>query len=87
MGGIGIGILFFIVSKVTKEAIGYGDSWLILLLGLYLGASKVLQLLFAASLGAAVVSLFYLWKYHWKRNATLPFVPFLVLAYLGVMFV
>lgn len=87
VGGAGLGILFFIVSRITKEAVGYGDSWLILLLGVYLGIEKALQLLFAATLGAAVVSLFYLWMRHWKRNATLPFVPFLVVAYLGVMFV
>ena len=87
VGGLGLGILFLLVSRVTKEAVGYGDSWLILLLGAYLGIEEVLPLLFTATLGAAVVSLFYLWIRRWKRSATLPFVPFLVIAYLGRMFV
>ena len=85
VGGAALGIVFFLISKVTKEAIGYGDSWLILLLGIYLGGIRALQVLFAASVLAAVVSLFYLWVRRFKRSATLPFVPFLALAFLGAM--
>ncbi|MBQ8804129.1 MAG: prepilin peptidase [Tyzzerella sp.] len=83
-GGV-VGILFFGISKLTKEAIGYGDSWVITLLGIYLGGVKLLWVLFLASLGASLFSLFYLWKYHWKKSRTIPFVPFLFIAYLGVM--
>ena len=83
--GVAFGVLFFFVSKVTKESIGYGDSWLILLLGAHLGIFQVLQALFAASLVAVVFAVFYLWKCKWKRDATLPFVPFLTIGYLGVM--
>ena len=86
LAGAALGVLFFLISKVTKEAIGYGDSWLILLLGIHMGISRALQVLFAASLLAALFALFYLWICKWKRNATLPFVPFLAIAYLGVMF-
>lgn len=85
--GAFIGILFFIISKCTKEAVGYGDSWLILILGVHLGLFKAVQLLFVASLAAGVCSLFFLWKHHWKRSATIPFVPFLLIAYIGVMFI
>lgn len=84
--GVCFGFVFFLISKVTKEAIGYGDSWLILLLGIHLGITGVLQVLFAASLFAAIYALFYLWVRKWNRNATLPFVPFLAVAYLGVLF-
>lgn len=87
VGGILLGVLFFIISKVTGEVIGYGDSWLILLLGIYLGGFCLLQVLFAASLAAGIYSLFVLWRKHWKRRETIPFVPFLVIAYLGVLFV
>jgi len=84
-GGI-LGLLFFVISMLTKEAIGYGDSWVILLLGLYLGGIKLLWLLFFASFGAGLFSLFYLWKRHWRKHNTLPFVPFLFIAYVGVTF-
>ena len=86
LAGGALGIMLFVVSTVTKEAIGYGDSWLILLLGVQLGIFRVLQLLFAASLLAVIFAVFYLWVRKWNRKATLPFVPFLTIAYLGVMF-
>ncbi len=85
VGGAIIGILLLIVSKCTKESIGYGDSWIILLLGIYLGYLRILRVLFAASLFAGIVSVFFLWKCGWKKTATLPFVPFLSLSYLGVV--
>ena len=86
LGGALIGVVFFCISKCTKEAVGYGDSWLILLLGINLGVRKLLQVLFAASLAAGIYSLLCLWKHHWKRSATIPFVPFLTAAYMGVVF-
>lgn len=86
LGGALIGVLFFLVSKFTREAIGYGDSWLILLLGIHLGSVRAMGVLFAASMIAAVGSLFLLWRSRWRRNATLPFVPFLTISYLGVFF-
>ena len=86
LAGGALGMMLFVVSTVTKEAIGYGDSWLILLLGVYLGIFRVLQLLFASSILAVLFAVFYLCVRKWNRKATLPFVPFLTIAYLGVMF-
>lgn len=82
-----LGVVFFVISKFTKESVGYGDSWLILILGIHMGILQVLQLLFAASLMSAFFAIFYLWKRRWKRSETLPFVPFLAIAYVGVMIV
>lgn len=85
VGGALLGMLFLLISKCTREAIGYGDSWLILLLGIQLGYLEIISVLFAASLLAGVASLFLLWKCHWKRDTSLPFVPFLSISYLGAM--
>lgn len=85
ISGALMGILFLMISKCTHEAIGYGDSWILLLLGIHMGILKVLSVLSVAAVLAAVVSLFFLWKCHWKRQATLPFVPFLTISYLGVI--
>ncbi len=84
-GGAAVGLLLFLISKCTKEAIGYGDSWLILILGVYMGGVEVLEVLFVASLAAGICSLVVLWKAGWKRTTTIPFAPFLSIAYLGVM--
>ena len=85
IGGFFVGVLFLLISKVTKEAMGYGDSWLILLLGVYMGYLRAVGVLFAASMIAGGISLFFLWKLHWKKTATLPFVPFLGISYLGAL--
>ena len=85
MLGLVIGIGFLLISKWTEEQIGYGDSWLILILGLYVGFEKLLILLFTASLGAALFSLIFCVIHKWNRNFTIPFVPFLAAAYVGVM--
>lgn len=87
LAGALLGAVFFVISKFTKEAVGYGDSWLILILGIHMGILVALQVLFAASLMAAIFAIFYLWKCRWKRSATLPFVPFLAIAYAGVVLV
>ena len=36
-GGIAVGLCFLGISRLTGEGIGYGDSIMILLLGIYLG--------------------------------------------------
>jgi leader peptidase (prepilin peptidase)/N-methyltransferase len=87
IGGALLGLSCLLVSKWTRQAVGYGDSLLILVLGVYMGGIKLLQLLFIATTVAAFFALFCLWKRKWKRNATIPFVPFIMLAYVGVMFI
>lgn len=83
--GILVGGLFLIISKLTKEAIGYGDSLVILILGLHMGVFQMLQTLFLASVLAGGLSLFLLWRHKWSKSMTLPFLPFVAATYLGVM--
>ena len=86
LGGIVIGAIFFLISRLTNEAIGYGDAWMITLLGAYVGGKDLIRLLFTASFLAAVVSLVWMWKQGWKREGSLPFVPFLTIGLLEVIF-
>ena len=85
MFGLGIGVGFLLISRLTQEQIGYGDSWLILILGMYVGSGKLITLLLVASFGAALFSLIFCMVHRWNRNFTIPFVPFLAAAYVGVM--
>jgi len=84
-GGIAIGLLFFVISKVTKEAIGYGDSWVILLIGLIKGMLCCIEIVLSASFGASIFSIIYSMINGWKRKHTVPFMPFLTAAYLGAI--
>lgn len=84
LGGLGLGLFFVFVSYLTEEKIGYGDSWLITILGVYLGGGKLLELMLIASFSASIASLVYGMLRGWKRDASLPFIPFLLLAFVGV---
>lgn len=86
IGGVLIGILFVVVSMCTKEAIGYGDSWLITILGIYLGSTKILEVMLAAGFGASLFSIWNLFRCGWNKKITIPFAPFLLAAYIGAVY-
>lgn len=86
LGGILVGGLFWFVSVCTKEAIGYGDSWLITALGLYLGSTKLLEVMLAAGVGASLFSIWKLVQKGWNKKITIPFAPFLMAAYIGAVY-
>ena len=81
-GGAGVGILFLLVSKVTREGLGYGDSWAILALGLYLGLWGVLDVLAVAFGLLAAASIICLAVKKMSRKHSIPFIPFLAAGYL-----
>ena len=81
--GAGVGIIFLIVSRVTEEAFGYGDSILIMIMGGFLGFWNILSLLVAAFSMAALFSIFMLIRKKFHRKSAFPFVPFLTAAYIG----
>lgn len=82
LSGAVVGIVFLIVSRITGEAFGYGDSILILILGIYLGLWNLLCLLMAAFSMAAGFSVVMLAIRHFRRKTVVPFVPFLCAGYL-----
>lgn len=82
MGGAGIGLLFLLISRVTREGLGYGDSWMILILGIYLGIWKLLEVLSAAFLILGISAVICLWAGKMSRKFRLPLLPFLAAGYL-----
>ena len=86
LGGVAVGIAFFLISKCSKESVGYGDCFLILLLGIFLGGKRLTEVVLVATLLTSIFSIVYCMFRGWKKNHTVPFVPFLAVAYVGVMF-
>lgn len=86
LGGIIIGVLFFLASRLSGESIGYGDSWLILILGIFLGVRQLLGVVFVASFLASLVSLLLCLRHSRIKRKGLPFAPFLSVAYGLVVF-
>lgn len=82
MGGIGIGILFLLVSKVTGESMGYGDSWTILIMGMYLGIWELIEVLAGAFFLLAIFSVIGLTVKKMSKRLRIPFLPFLAAGYL-----
>lgn len=83
-GGLMIGLMFVAVSKVTGEKLGYGDSWLLCILGIYLGTWNLLELLTVAWMAAALTAAAVLVLRKCRRGTVLPMVPFIAAGYLAV---
>lgn len=84
-GGALMGAIFWLISKYTNQAIGYGDSWLLGNMGIYLGGISMLEVATTAFFLTGLVSLAGIVIKQWKKNVTVPFAPFLTAAYLGVI--
>ncbi len=81
IGGIAVGCVFVLISKVTEESLGYGDSLGILGLGVYLGFWNVLEVLSGAFFITALAAVFALIRKRMSRKCAMPFYPFLAVSY------
>ena len=71
------------VSKLSREALGMGDALLMLVLGIYLGLEAALDVLLLALFLAAVWAGILIVVGKKGRNYAFPFVPFLLIGYVG----
>lgn len=84
--GGAVGIAFLLVSRGTREGLGYADSITIFLLGIFLGIWELLAVLGTAFLLSGMAAMVCLAIKHWSRKKTMPFLPFLAAAYLITWF-
>lgn len=85
IGGMGIGILIIGISHLTKGGIGMGDGILIVVTGIYLGLRDNFILLLAALTGVLIWAGFLAVTKGISRNKEIPFIPFMLAAYLGML--
>lgn len=77
-------IFFFGLSKASEEAVGYGDCWIILLMGISVGFWDIMGILGIALLGIFLWAVFtFRWRKN-KKNREIPFLPFLTIGMAGV---
>lgn len=74
------GLLCLLIGWMTKEAIGYGDGFLLCAMGTYLSCEDVLAIIMSASTLAGVIGLALLCFGKRKGKDQIPFVPFLLIA-------
>lgn len=81
------GAAFLIIGKITKEAVGYGDGIVILVMGIYLGlwatVSSIMLALLLSALWAIVLTVFC----KKKKEDSFAFLPFLLLGYIGGLWI
>ena len=86
-GSMGIPFFFLVISLLTKGALGMGDVWIILVLGMYLEVWKLLLVLMSGLFLAAMYSGWCLLLGKKKRKSEIPFVPFLLFGYAGGLWI
>lgn len=80
---VALGSSLTLLSVGTKGAIGMGDAWVILALGIVMDNHKYLLTILLALLGSAFFSAVLMMLKKVGRKTEIPFIPFLFLAYVG----
>ena len=80
LGGL-VGAVFLLISRLSREAIGYGDSLMIIATGVSLGLLDNVLLLLCAVMLAALFSIGLLILKKYRKKDEIPFLPFLLGGY------
>lgn len=75
---------FFLLSFLTGEKVGYGDGWVLLMIGLFLGVYQCFLILLVGLAAESVVAIVLLALRKIQRDREIPFLPFLLLG-MGVV--
>lgn len=75
-------ILLFVLSFLTKEAIGMGDAFAVLLCACYLPFYSLFLIFVAGLFMAGVVGVFLILIRRGNRKTEIPYLPFLTFSYL-----
>ena len=78
------GAIFFVLAFVTREKVGYGDGWVLLMIGLFLDPFRCFFVLLAGLFMESAAALILLVLRKIRRDKEIPFCPFLLLG-MGVM--
>lgn len=77
------GLVFFILAYITKGAIGEGDGLVLIVAGVFSGISCILRVLVSAVFLSSGYALFLSIVRKKSRKYEMPFVPFLLLGFVG----
>lgn len=78
------GMTFWVISLVTGEKVGYGDGWMLVMIGLFTGPGRCFMILLVGLMLESVVVLVLLAVRRISTDRTVPFAPFLLLG-MGVV--
>lgn len=70
---------FFLLSFLTREKVGYGDGWVLLMIGLFSGFFKCFLILLVGLMLESMAAVILLSLKKIQRDKEIPFSPFLLL--------
>lgn len=73
------GLGFFLLSFLTGEKVGYGDGWVLLMIGLFTGIYRCFLILLFGLLAESAMAIVLLSLRKIQRDREIPFSPFLLL--------
>lgn len=85
--GFSLGLLLIILHKITRGQIGVGDGLILCVTGISLGFYMNSILLINSLFLSAIFSIIYIIIKKVNRKTTIPFIPFVFIATLGVIFI
>ena len=83
--GMSVGVVLLILSVLTGGRIGAGDAVLLIVTGIYLGLKQNLELFFGGLILCSIWALGLLLLHKKNRKDSIPFVPFLLASYIGML--
>ena len=83
--GVCIGGVFQFVGCMTKEAIGDGAGYALVILGLFEGWEGMIPIVFFAFILSGIYGIWRLIGLQKSRDEIMPFFPFLLIALIGVI--
>ncbi|ETA82204.1 prepilin peptidase [Youngiibacter fragilis] len=79
-GAVGFGLIVFVII-LTKGGMGWGDAWLLLIIGMLLGPKLTAFAFFIASIVGGLVGTYLLLTRKMGRRDAVPFGPFLIIGF------
>lgn len=73
------GSMFWLLSYISGEKVGYGDGWMLIMIGLFVGLWKCFLVMMTGLIAESVVLLILLAFRKASGNDRVPFAPFLLL--------
>ncbi len=87
IAGLGLGLLLFLLTLVTKGQIGIGDGLIVSIIGVGLGFPVTAFTLTYGLFVSAIFSIGLILIKKVNKKATIPFIPFIFIGYLGVILI
>lgn len=82
--GVIVGGVFLLICWLSREALGYGDGIALVTLGIFEGGSQLVPIVFWAFLLSSIYGGWKLIGLKREKTDTMPFFPFLLMAFVGV---